>query len=129
MKLFAEIYEAAQKVISFRKLSRAADCGGVGSALITKSGNIFTGICLDCSSGIGFCAEHAAVAEMLKNGESEIDAIVAVDWNGKVLPPCGRCRELLQQINLKNLQTTVFLSSDKSVKLEKLLPHRYKYES
>lgn len=125
---FRKLYDAARGVISCRKLSEVADCGGVGSALLTKSGNIFTGICFDCTSGIGFCAEHAAVAEMLKNKESEIQAIVSVDWDGKVLPPCGRCRELLQQVNRKNLQTAVFVSKTKAVKLKELLPHRYKYE-
>jgi cytidine deaminase len=66
---------------------------------------------------------------MLKNKESEIQAIVAVDRNGKILPPCGRCRELLQQVNLKNLQTEVFVSKNKAIKLKELLPCRYKYES
>lgn len=129
MSDFKQLYAAAREVIDCRELSEAADCGGVGCALIAKSGKIFTGICLDCTSGIGFCAEHAAVAEMLKNKESEIRAIVAVDWDGKILPPCGRCRELLQQVNRKNLRTEVFVAKNKSVKLNDLLPHRYKYEA
>ena len=36
------------------------------------------GVCIDVSSGIGFCAEYAAVAAMITAGESEIDTIVAV---------------------------------------------------
>jgi cytidine deaminase len=64
----------------------------VGAALRTTSGAIYTGVCIDLACGIGFCAEHAAIAEMLKHREVEIDAIVAVN-NSWILPPCGRCRE------------------------------------
>ena len=35
---------------------------------------------------------------MLTNGESKIKRVVAVDWDGKVMPPCGACRELMAQI-------------------------------
>ena len=40
--------------------------GSVASALITEAGNVHTGICIDTECSLGFCAEHAAVAEMLK---------------------------------------------------------------
>jgi cytidine deaminase len=43
---------------------------------------------------MGFCAEHAAIASMLTAGESKIMTIVAVNCEGAILPPCGRCREL-----------------------------------
>ena len=39
-------------------------------ALETASGNVYTGINLDLACGIGFCAEHSAVAEMLKARET-----------------------------------------------------------
>jgi cytidine deaminase len=38
---------------------------------------VYTGVCLHLSGGIGFCAEHAAVTEMLKFKETEIAAVVA----------------------------------------------------
>ncbi len=44
--------------------------GYVGAALVTKQGNVFTGINIELFCGIGFCAEHGAVAEMVKNGET-----------------------------------------------------------
>ena len=66
--------------------------GSVSAALLTQSGNIYSGICLDMACGIGFCAEHAAIADMLKAHETVIKSIVAVRADG-IVPPCGRCRE------------------------------------
>ena len=124
---FKKLYSEAKKIDSSTVVSRYASYGGVGSALITKKGNIYTGICIDTCCGLGFCAEHAAVAEMLKNGESEIKEIIAVaeSRNHEVISPCGRCRELMLQINPKNKETIVHLSSKKNQKLTKLLPEHW----
>ena len=54
------------------------DMSGVGCALVTEKGNVHLGVCIDVSCGIGFCAEHGAIAAMLMNGESRIAKIVAV---------------------------------------------------
>ena len=91
--------------------------------LPTKKGNVYTGICIDIGCGIGFCAEHAAIAEMLKNRETEISMIVAVGSKG-IYPPCGRCRELMYQINNDNIHTEVIIGKDKTITLEGLLPYR-----
>ncbi|MFB0559252.1 MAG: cytidine deaminase [Dehalococcoidales bacterium] len=103
------------------------DCtsGSVGAALITKAGNVYTGICIDCASSLGFCAEHSAIAEMLKHKESEIEMIVAVDTSKKILPPCGRCRELIYQVNKTNVNTKVVIAHNKTILLKELLPHRW----
>ena len=103
------------------------DCtsGSVGAALITKAGNVYTGVCIECSSSLGFCAEHSAIAEMLKHKESEIVMIVAVDTSKKILPPCGRCRELIYQVNKTNVNTKVLIAHNKTILLKELLPHRW----
>jgi len=93
----------------------------VASALRSSSGRIYTGVCIDMTCGIGFCAEHAAVAEMLKAGETHVESIVAVTAND-IYPPCGRCRELLAQLNYRNADTRVILN-DSVVTLRELLPH------
>ena len=81
---------------------------------------------MDISSGIGFCAEHAAIAAMITAGESRIAKIVAVWGEDTVLPPCGRCRELMYEIDAANLESTeVILGEDRIVKLKELLPHPY----
>ena len=62
----------------------SADCvaGGVAAAILSRSGRVYTGVCVDTQCGMGFSAEHAAVAEMLKARESEIALVVAVNAAG-----------------------------------------------
>jgi cytidine deaminase len=100
--------------------------GDVAATLITEAGHRFNGVCIDTGSGTGFCAEHAAIAAMVTAGEYRIATIVAVwrDDQGqlRVLPPCGRCREFIRQIDPANLDTTVVLGSARSAPLRDLLP-------
>ena len=96
--------------------------GYVGAALVTVDGNVHTGVVINLNCGIGFCAEHSAVAEMVKHGESRIERITARTAGGATLSPCGRCRELLAQIDVGNLDTTVLLPGGRSAPLRELLP-------
>jgi cytidine deaminase len=100
--------------------------GDVGSTLVTAGGRRFSGVCVDTASGTGFCAEHAAIAAMVTAGEYRITAIVAV-WRDEdarlhVLPPCGRCREFIRQVDPANLDTVVILNGHRSAPLRDLLP-------
>jgi cytidine deaminase len=85
---------------------------------------VYTGICIDTACSLGFCAEHAAIAEMLKAQESEIRLIVAVERTGAMVAPCGRCRELMWQVDPRNRTTQVILGPNETVTLEQLLPRR-----
>ncbi len=96
--------------------------GGVGAAILTADGNVYTGICIDVACGIGFCAEHSAIAEMLKHRETRIAAVVAVTED-QILPPCGRCREFMMQIDRRNADADVMVAEDTVAKLGSLLPY------
>jgi len=105
--------------------------GDVASALTTDRGNLYIGVCIDTGCGTGFCAEHAAIAAMVTAGEYRIRRIAAVwrdDKSGHlhVLPPCGRCRQFIHQIDATNIQALVVLGRDESVQLGELLP-RYNW--
>lgn len=100
--------------------------GDVAATLVTDSGSIFSGVCIDTGSGTGFCAEHSAIAAMVTAGEYRIARIVAV-WRDDagalyVLPPCGRCRELMRQVDPANLDAAVVLSPTITQPLRDLLP-------
>jgi cytidine deaminase len=101
--------------------------GDVGCALMTKSGNIYTGVCIETSGGIGFCAEYNAIGAMVTAGEYKIEKIVAVWRNDEgmlfVGAPCGRCREFIRQIDEANLDTAVIMGMERTVKLRELLPN------
>ena len=90
--MFDELYQQAKGVLHPRRLSEVAEAGGVGAALLTDSGRVYTGVCIDTASSMGFCAEHAAAAAMVTAGENRVVRMVAVNWDGEILPPCGRCR-------------------------------------
>jgi cytidine deaminase len=122
------LIDAARKLARPFRPSDDVKSGGVASALVTTSGNMYTGICIDTACSMGFCAEHSASAEMLKHQESEIETIVAVDDEGVILAPCGRCRELIWQINRRNADTVVLLSNGRSMLLGELLPERWNEE-
>ena len=93
----------------------------VAAALRTASGAVHTGVCLDLACGVGFCAEHAAIAEMPKHREREIVAIVAVNAHG-IVAPCGRCRELILQLTPRNRGTVVALPGGRRSTVGELLP-------
>lgn len=100
--------------------------GDVGSTLVTEAGNLYSGVCVDTGSGTGYCAELAAIAAMVTAREHRIAKIVAV-WRSEagelhVLPPCGRCREFIRQVDAGNLDTRVVLGRNRSVPLRDLLP-------
>ena len=121
---YTRIITQAHQLARPIKPSDLCSAGSVASVIISRSGNAYTGICLDFASSLGFCAEHAAIAEMLKAHESEISLVVAVDEHGAVLPPCGRCREMMWQLNAANKDALVILAHDRALPLRDLLPFR-----
>lgn len=120
-----ELIQLATKALSPRRLSPSVEVGGVGSALVTSAGNIYTGICIDVACSIGFCAEHTAIGTMITAGESQIDTTVAVNWDNKILPPCGRCREMISQVDPHNKNTRVLLKEGRVMILQELLPENW----
>ena len=120
---YEELTARAAEVAVLFQSSDHCDAGLVGAAVLTESGAVYTGCSVDLRCGIGFCAEHSAVAEMLKHHEARIRAVVAINDDGTVLPPCGRCRELIYQIDPANLDTDVIVAPGETMKLRDLLPH------
>ena len=119
---FDELYQQAKSVLNPRRLSPEAEAGGVGAALLSESGRIYTGVCIDTSSSMGFCAEHAAAAAMITAGENRVVKMVAVNWDGSILPPCGRCREFISQLHEENLNAEVLITQGTVKTLQELLP-------
>ena len=120
---FEEMTRLAMETLNPRELDDGSYAGSVAAVLETDRGNIYRGVCIDTSSSMGFCAEHAAIAAMVTAGESRIRRVVAVHGSG-VVSPCGRCREFMYQINHGNLDAEVQLRKQ-VVTLRELLPHRW----
>ena len=90
-----KLVEAAKAVCGEFRMREDFSAGSAGAAILTADGNVYTGICIDLACGLGFCAEVAAVAEMLKHRETHITAFAAVCAGGVLGTPCGRCREMI----------------------------------
>jgi cytidine deaminase len=119
---FETLYERARAVLNPRRLSEDAEAGGVGAALLADDGQVYVGVCIDTGSSMGFCAEHAAAGAMVTAGANRVLRMVAVLWDGSVIPPCGRCREFIRQLHPDNLDAEVMVAEDTIVTLRELLP-------
>ncbi len=97
----------------------------VGSAILTKNGNIYTGVNIENRSyGATICAERSAISTSISNGEKEFIAIAIVGVDSEeILPPCGICRQIISEFGLdidiimanKDMKYTI-------LKIKELLP-------
>ena len=122
-----DLIEAAASVLNPRTMPDGRLFGDVGAAVLSATGRIYTGVCVDTPSW-GLCAERSAMAAMITSGEYRVAKVVAV-WRSAdteqlfVLPPCGVCREFLRQVDVGNLETEVVLGRRDSKLLGELIPH------
>ncbi len=122
---FEELYEIAKHTLNPRKLSKNSYAGSVAAAILSESGKVYTGVCIDTPCSMGFCAEHAAIAAMITAGENRITKVIAVYEDGTIIPPCGRCREFICQIHDENYKCEVMIKKDKILTINDLLPYRW----
>ena len=97
-KIWDELYVAAKQVLRPRRISDRMEAGGVAAAVEAGSGRVYVGVCVDAACSLGVCAERNAIFNMITCGESVLRRVVAVDWDGRALPPCGACRELMAEL-------------------------------
>ncbi|MDD3887542.1 MAG: cytidine deaminase [Patescibacteria group bacterium] len=119
-----ELIEKAKSVINTKKVANDMIAGDVGCALVTDKGNVYVGVCIDLVCGLGFCAESAAIANMITNGEYRIKKLVAYGHD-TIMYPCGRCRELIHQVHKDNIETEIIVKNEKVLKLKDLLPYAW----
>lgn len=123
--IWNQLYEAAKSALNPREVSRWIEAGGVAAAIETAAGNIYTGVCVDAACTLGICAERNAIFHMLTQGENALRRVVAVDREGKVLPPCGACRELMTQLmpeTYREVEILLDCDTGEAAKLGELTP-------
>lgn len=122
--IWEKMYEAAKAVQNDRDISQYISAGGVAAAILSSSGKIYTGVCIDTCSTLGICAERNAIFNMITNGENEITKVIAIE-DGKCVPPCGACREFMVQLmptKYKDIEIMLDYKSKKIVKLGDITP-------
>jgi len=123
--IWNELYKAAKAVQNERKLSDYVEAGGVAAALLSSSGKIYTGVCIDTCSSLGICAERNALFHMITEGEREVKKVLALMPDGKTGAPCGACRELMVQLmpeRYREIEIMLDYESGKVVTLDRLTP-------
>ena len=93
-----DLYRAALKVQKGRRISDYVEAGGVAAAILSGTGRIYMGVCIDTCSTLGICAERNAIFNMITNGDQKIQKVLAIMPGGKTGAPCGACRELMVQL-------------------------------
>ncbi len=123
--IWKEMYEAARSVRNGRAISDYVEAGGVAAAILSESGKIYTGVCVDTACTLGICAERNAIFHMLTQGEHRISRVLAVMSSGKTGAPCGACRELMTQLmpgEYTNIQIMLDYENEKTITLGELTP-------
>src|SRR6266566_5276878 len=86
----------------------------VGAALLTKRGEIITGVNVESASyGLTCCAERVALFNALTNGKKDFVAIAVVAAIQGGPMPCGACRQLLAEYALS---AKVWVADSRSLK-------------
>lgn len=95
----------------------------VGAAVMGQDGRIFAGANVENASyGLTLCAERAAVAMAVANGQNAISHVVVVSDADPPSAPCGACRQVLLEFGPDMEVRSVGAAGSREWKLLDLLP-------
>jgi cytidine deaminase len=102
----------------------------VGAALITDTGNVYTGCNIENASyPATVCAEDVAVVKAISEGEKKIDVIAVACIDAKsdtALFPCGISRQRLAEFDTEKV-LVVSETDFTEYKFEEVLPFNFKF--
>lgn len=133
MDIWEKLYQSAKPLYKPAELNKFIYANNVVCALESKSGKIYTGVCVEGLCGtINLCAERVALLNMLQDGEMEVKRIISFRGTppeGLDGLPCGCCRETLMEFSAENKNTEIMVDYNKreTITLEKLLPNWWGY--
>ena len=96
----------------------------VGAALITASGNIYTGCNIENASyPATVCAEDVAVFKAISEGETKIEtlAVACIDADEEPIFPCGVSRQRMSEFGTEEV-IVIHKGEAKKYKFEEVLP-------
>ncbi|MCK9330114.1 MAG: cytidine deaminase [Candidatus Cloacimonetes bacterium] len=72
----------------------------IGAALLTESGEIFTGCNIENASfSLTICAERVAIFKAISNNNLKFSALAIYVQSDKAFPPCGACRQVINEFS------------------------------
>jgi cytidine deaminase len=123
--LIAAAREAADK--AYAPYSRFR----VGAALAFADGTVVTGANVENASyGLSLCAETVAAASAMNQGRrSGLVAVAVIGGEAGTVTPCGRCRQVLNELaELGGTDPVIWCAGGDEVlelRLSELLPHAF----
>ena len=100
----------------------------VGAVLLTKSGDIYTGVNIENASfGLTNCGERTAIFKAVSEGAREFKELIIYGQTDKPISPCGACRQVMAEFFEPDLPVTL-VSKDKStvvMTVKELLPYSF----
>ena len=125
--IWKELFDAAKAVQHERRISEYVTGGEVAAAILSRSGKIYTGVCIDTCSTLGICAERNAIFHAVAEGHTrDMVRIVIAGRSEDFCVPCGICRQVMQEF-APNL-TVICLNGKgeaKTFALKELLPYGF----
>ena len=100
----------------------------VGAVLLTKNGNIYTGVNIENASfGLTNCGERTAIFKAVSEGASDFKELIVYGQTEKPISPCGACRQVMAEFFEPDLPVTL-VSQNKStvvMTVKDLLPYSF----
>lgn len=125
-EVWRDMFEKARHLAGKRDVSSRIQAGSVAACVESASRRFYTGVCVDTKCHLGICAERSALVHMIADGESAVRRVLAVRASGKVIPPCGACREFLAELmpkSYKSVEVMLDYAKGTIVTLGELTPH------
>ncbi len=95
----------------------------VGAAALVDDGRVVLGCNVENAAyGVTLCAECGLISSLVAGGGGRLVAFTCVNFNGELIMPCGRCRQLLHEHGGKDL----LLDTPEGIwTLEQVLPQAF----
>lgn len=111
---------------------------GVGAALLTKNGKLYSGFNVENAGILSICAERVTFSKAFTEGEDPTDksnfiAIMIIGYNKKTkefvkVTPCGYCRQFMSEFVNEDFKIIVNDNEKfEEYTIKELLPHSYEF--
>jgi len=97
----------------------------LGAAVLTEDGSIYTGVNIENASfSLTNCAERSAIFTAVSKGERRIEALLIVSSTKNPVPPCGACRQVIQEFADGDIEVVMMTAEGKELTMTnaELLP-------
>lgn len=102
----------------------------VGAALLTESGNVYTGCNIENASyGLTCCAERNAIFAAVCAGERRFKMLAVAADSPEPVAPCGACRQVIAEFGIPLVVMGNLKEATKTMTAEELLPYGFGQES